>query len=893
MANKTQTKMFASGQDAASVQPVECLGITFPSDETRRQYFRERLREKLMEPEFHKIDGFPVGDDEDILALSDPPYYTACPNPFVTAFIDEKRRRPQKVAVYNQKPYAADVSEGKQDPICMAHTYHTKVPYRAVARYILHYTQPGDLVLDSFSGTGMTAVAAQFLDNPDPGFVRAIEEECVLLGNPSPQWGARNVVLFDLSPFAGFLSRCYNSELSVDLFAKSASSLIADTQETLGWMYATDIPGAVNKGTLNYAVWADVFFCECGAEVTLWHVVRSADKSLVLEDLTRCPKCNADLSKRSLQKATTAFLDKFTGHSVSQNKQTMLLIEYVANGKSHKKKPTEFDLELISTIDRQKVSCYCPTQPMMFKDGDWGDMRRSGYHYGVTHAHHFWTRRNLLVLSELFDRAASHQFAHEMRFVCTSFAVKTGSRMHNIGLKDGHINLAGQTYNTLQLTSLSAERNLFTLALGKLNDLKCVFEMPKRLDRVNISTCSSTRLVGVPDNSIDYVFVDPPFGSNIIYSELSFLYECWLRVFTNQKHEAIVSSAQEKTLADYQALMIECFRELRRVLKPGRWITVAFHNSKNSVWNSIQEALGQAGFVVADVRIIDKGQGTYKQMTTAGAVDKDLAITAYRPDIELEEKFSLAAGTPEGVWAFTRNHLQQLPVIVSRGRVAEQLAERRKYLLYDRMVAFHVQHGVTIPVSASEYYLGLYERFPERDGMYFLPEQAEEYDRKRLVASEMEQIDLFVSDEKSAIQWVRGKLSEKPMKYQQLQPLYMQEAQRVWAQYEQPLELQTILQQNFIEEKGGAWRLPDPKKEADLEAMRGVALLKEFQQSLETKGKLKVVRSEALRAGFKNCWQKQDYATIIQMAKRVPNAVIQEDPALLMYYDNALMRAGE
>jgi DNA modification methylase len=809
------TKNTTPGLFAADSQgEVESLGMTFPNDEARRAYFRAKLREKLMDPEFRKIEGFPVGEDEEILTLSDPPYFTACPNPFVTAFIEEKQKQSKQVDHYDKKPYAADVSEGKQDPICMAHTYHTKVPYRAIARYILHYTQPGDLVLDSFSGTGMTAVAAQFLESPDQAFVRAIEEECVLLGNPSPNWGARNAVLFDLSPFAGFLGRCYNSELSADVFAKSANSLVAESEAKFSWMYTTDVPGRT-PGTLNYAVWSDVFFCECGAEVTLWHVVRSADKSLVLETLSRCPKCKADLSKRSLQKATTTFADSFTGRSVSQNKQGILLIEYTVGGRAQKKQPTEFDSELIARIERQQVSAYCPTQPMMFKDGPWGDMHRSGYHYGITHAHHFWTRRNLLVLSDLFDRAATHQFPHEMRFVCTSFAVKTGTRMHNIGLKDGRINLAGQTYNTLQLTSLSAERNLFLLAHGKLDDLKSVFDMPKRLSRVNISTCSSTNLVGVPDNSIDYVFVDPPFGSNIMYSELSFLYECWLKVFTNQKHEAIVSSAQEKTLADYQTLMIECFRELRRVLKPGRWITVAFHNSKNAVWNSIQEGLGQAGFVVADVRIIDKGQGTYKQMTTVGAVDKDLAITAYRPDIQLEQKFSLTAGTADGVWAFTRNHLQQLPVVVSRGQVAELIAERRKYLLYDRMVAFHVQHGVTIPISASEYYVELDERFPERDSMYFLPEQAGEYDRKRLLISEMEQLELFVSDEKSAIQWVRARLSEKPMRYQQLQPVYMQEAQRVWGQYEKPLELRTVLSENFIEEADGTWRVPDPKKVLD------------------------------------------------------------------------------
>ncbi len=78
-----------------------------------------------------------------------------------------------------------------------------------------------------------------------------------------------------------------------------------------------------------------------------------------------------------------------------------------------------------------------------------------------------------------------------------------------------------------------------------------------------------------------------------------------------------------------------------------------------------------------------------------------------------------------------------------------------------------------------------------------------------------------------------------------------------------------------------------------MEEIRHRALLKEFEQQRESNVKMKVVRTEALRAGFKECWQKGDYGTIIQMAKRVPEAVIQEDPALLMYYDNALMRKGE
>ncbi|TSA40318.1 MAG: DNA methylase, partial [Methylococcaceae bacterium] len=144
--------------------PVTCLGQTFANDEERRKHFTALLREKLQDPEFRKIEGFPHGEDQDILNLSDPPYYTACPNPWLAAFIAEweaqKPAQPEDYH-YHREPFAADVSEGKNHPIYNAHSYHTKVPHKAIMRYILHYTNPGDIVFDGFCGTGMTGVAAQ------------------------------------------------------------------------------------------------------------------------------------------------------------------------------------------------------------------------------------------------------------------------------------------------------------------------------------------------------------------------------------------------------------------------------------------------------------------------------------------------------------------------------------------------------------------------------------------------------------------------------------------------------------------------------------------------------------------------------------------------------------
>jgi predicted RNA methylase len=449
--------------------------------------------------------------------------------------------------------------------------------------------------------------------------------------------------------------------------------------------------------------------------------------------------------------------------------------------------------------------------------------------------------------------------------------------------------LSGVFYIASQISEVSPWYNLE----GKLKRLVSAFKAARINGDATLVTTQDLAAIQVPDNSVDYVFTDPPFGENIYYSDLNILVESWHGVRTSPKTEAIVDRVKGKTLLDYQRMMQECFSRYYRVLKPGRWMTVEFHNSKNSVWNAIQEALQHAGFVVADVRTLDKQRGSFQQVVSGNTVKQDLIISSYKPNGGLEDRFKKKAGTEDGAWEFVSTHLKQLPIFVSKDGRCETIAERQAYLLFDRMVAFHVQRGYPVPLSTAEFHAGLHQRFPEREGMFFLASQVSEFDQKRLEVKDVEQYELFVSDEKSAIQWVRRQLSETPTTYKDLQPVYMKEAQRVWEKHEQPLELLTILEQNFIEDKNGKWRVPDPKKEADLEQVRHRFLIKEFEQYSREKGKLKVVRMEALRAGFRDCWQKKNYATIVQMAKRVPEAVIEEDPALLMYFDNASLLVGE
>jgi len=330
---------------------------------------------------------------------------------------------------------------------------------------------------------------------------------------------------------------------------------------------------------------------------------------------------------------------------------------------------------------------------------------------------------------------------------------------------------------------------------------------------------------------------------------------------------------------------------------------------------------------VADVRTLDREQGSFNQVTAAGAVKQDLVISAYKPNGGLEERFRLEAGTEEGVWDFVRTHLKQLPVFVSKESQAEVIAERQNYLLFDRMVAFHVQRGVTVPLSAAEFYAGVVQRFSERDGMYFLPEQVTEYDKKRMTVREVLQLQLFVTDESSAIQWLKQQLIKKPQTFQELHPQFLKEIGG-WQKYEKPLELSQLLDDTFIcyDGKGEVpsqihsylssnfkelrnlpkdapelrtkgkdrWYVPDPNKAGDMEKKREKALLKEFEDyRTSSQKRLKVFRLEAVRAGFKKAWQERDYATIITVARKIPENVLQEDPKLLMWYDQALTRSGE
>lgn len=828
------------------------------------------------------IEGFPIADDEDIIALSDAPYYTACPNPFIEEFIAENGTvYNEETDDYQREPFTFDISEGKYDPLYMAHSYHTKVPYKAIMKYILHYTKPGDIVFDGFCGTGMAGVAAQLC---------ADYSTCFSVGESNiDNVGLRRAIVCDLSPEAAFIAYNYNTNFDLNNFIEQAKRILVECQRECGWVYETRHIGESGeaKGTINYTIWSEIYICpHCSKEINYWKAAVESDQEK-MKKKPKCPYCGAEINKGNCQKAIVQVYDEQTGEITDQAKCTPVRIAYDYNGKRFTKIPDENDLAIIRRINEMRIEYWYPSNLMMNIGKEWGDYWRQ-YHIGITRVNHFYFKRNLYVLAKCYnciENVEDERIRAMLKFWISSIY----SRSHKLNryMPDHHRHV-GPLSGTLYIPFFQAEINILSLLKDKLNSVAALGIIP---EKSCVSVQSATDLRNISDKTIDYIFVDPPFGDNLHYSELNFIQESWLKVETNNKAEAIINVSQHKGIAEYQFLMERSFSEFYRILKPNRWITIEFHNSQNAVWNSLQEALQRAGFIIADVRTLDKQKGTTKQLSYSMAVKQDLVISAYRPKENLYKQIINQLGSEETVWTFVTQHLENLPIVVDADKNGKLdiISERQSHLLFDRMVAYHIMNGITVPIDATDFYKGLEERFFQRDTMFFLADQINVYDTAR-INMEVEQIqfELFVTNEKSAIAWLYQKL-DQPITYAELQPQFMQEVKSV-DRYEKIPELAILLEENFLQDERGRWYMPDVKKGGDVVKLREKRLWKEFESYLSSKGKLKLFRSEAIRVGFARLWKEKNYQAIVDMAERLPEQTVQEDPNILMYYDISLSR---
>ena len=600
----------------------------------------ERKLTKADIDKVRNIEGFPIAKDEDIIALSRPPYYTACPNPFIEEFIRENGTPYNEATdVYHSEPFASDTADDKYDKVYHFHPYHTKVPYGSIMQHIRHYTQPGDIVLDGFSGSGMTGVAS-------------VASAPVLWGNADHSED-RYAILSDLSPFCSFLgeSTLMTAQDKYGAIEK-LKQIIEEAEKETQWMFITAHEGASAKGIINFVAWSDVLVCpSCAHEYVFWDAAVDQEGGKVKTQY-QCPTCGALLKKNECEHVIESYFDTSLQEKATRPKQVPVLINYSIGKSRFEKKPDRDDFDLLDKIEASPIPYWHPCDRLPH-----GDETERTLNVGISCVHQFYTKRNLWSLAAIYKRIEEPY----LRFIVTKVAFRITKR-YGLTYQSGSWGAGGgPTNGTLYIPSLTKELNIIKQVKDALSTIQDI-GIHTNANKVCITTQSTTDLSNIPDCAIDYIFTDPPFGGNIAYSELNYIWESWLKVHTNNQKEAIVNSTQKKGISQYQELMEQCFKEYYRILKPNRWITIVFHNSKNSIWNAIQEGLSRAGFIVADIRILDKGKMSFVQITSRGAVKNDLVIAAYKPSISFVQSFEKNAGNIEMVWEFVRQHLQHVAI---------------------------------------------------------------------------------------------------------------------------------------------------------------------------------------------------------------------------------------
>jgi tRNA G10 N-methylase Trm11/transcriptional regulator with XRE-family HTH domain/DNA-directed RNA polymerase subunit RPC12/RpoP len=463
------------------------------------------------------------------------------------------------------------VPGGRSSAFYLAHSYHTKVPPEAIRPFIEHYTRPGDIVLDPFCGSGMTGVAATL--------------------------AGRRSILNDLSPAAIHLSWNHTRPCDPDKLASAFAEIDARVRDDFERLYGTTHDGQPAK--IHWTLWSTRHQClRCSAEFSLWDVMdRTTGR---LGSTIKCPHC-----RRSLERADLPSLGSYPAWIAFET----------TDGKRFEKAPDGEDLKRATAGNREGISDWYPQIALQRNNEMY--LRCALHLRGVSNLDDFYTPRNLEALAILWREIMAVKDDRIQRALAFAFTNTAwhGTRMRRFNARGGQRPLTG----TLYIPQLSSEANVLEVMRNKIKQLRRYYRAyrPSAGDLPSLLLGSATSLALIPDGTIDYVFTDPPFGSNIYYADCNLIWESWLGRVTDSTEEAVVNRALTvdrggKSLEDYSTLIKAAMYEIARVLKPGAWATVVFHNTDADVWKAIRDAAADAGFSFHEAASLDRRQQSHK-----------------------------------------------------------------------------------------------------------------------------------------------------------------------------------------------------------------------------------------------------------------------------------------
>jgi 16S rRNA G966 N2-methylase RsmD len=483
--------------------------------------------------------------------------------------------------------FEAPVRAGKNTTIYNVHSYSTKVPYQAIVPFVARFTAPGDLVLDPFCGSGMTGVAA------------------ILLG--------RRARLSDIATAAIHIASNYVTPCDAVAFLSEARRVEREAEAELAPLYDTTCDRCGSAATIQYTVWSDIFACPaCDAEISYWHSAVDLETGAV-RPLVECTACGTRSRKAQLiWRRSSPVSTKYFCRAGCRG-----MVERPTNSR---------EASLSLRIDEEHITDWYPLTPFGAEREMW---RKSHEVMGITSVDRFYTRRNLRALAALWRLVNATKDDHlraALRFAFTAMVNRASRRYQWNAKRPTNV----QT-GTLYVSSLNYEWNVLSLFRRKVRDVHAYYAAhPSFPSHAQVVRESATVLAGVAENSVDYIFTDPPFGANIYYADCALLWESWLGEYTDPRDEILIHTKQRdrggNSVADYERLMTQAFTRMREVLKPGGTASVVFHSSHADVWRAIQDGVRGAGLELIGTTALDKGQPSIKGLKGQQGTERVAAV---------------------------------------------------------------------------------------------------------------------------------------------------------------------------------------------------------------------------------------------------------------------------
>jgi len=857
---------------------------------------------------------------------------------------------------YDRPPFAADIKEDKNEAVYNAHSYHTKVPPRSIVPYILHYTQPGDLVLDLFCGSGMTGVAAQMCAVPPADILNSFSDL-------KDRVGPRACILNDLSPAACHIAYNYNTPVDADVLKREFDRISADVKDEFDWLYGTEhyepavglydptnpIPASRLKNppggiyihnllgeeerswelltraevearlgypvtellrddkwgdlnlsevqdwvcipaTIQYTVWSDVYRCEglipieeptgkvstrgknagkpilrkrmvhrgCAAEFTLWQAAVDLPNSQIKDEFS-CPHCNQEWKKRQLQRLHDAAV--LVNYSFSQ-----LLQDGRFRSARRDRTPTATELGHIRKIQEQPIAKWHPTQEI--------DMGREMMRHGMSKQNlssiaEFWSLRNCRALARLWDeihKTENLRVRAALRFAFTAIVFRVSRRRIVYCTKGGGW-ASTVISGTLYIPSINAEANVWNSFANKAEDIFPLASEINSKSEVFVRRGDATSISAIPNETVDYVFADPPFGQNIYYADCSLLWEGWLNSFTDETKEIVVNERRQggvfKQLEDYEKLMGLVFRELFRVLKPNRFATIEFNNSDGAVFEAIKRAVLVSGFQIENMLLLDKTGKTYKQMKAVvdgeDVVDKDVLFNLHKPSVVLAGYERKEHDLEKQLADAVREHLQTLPERIKADPTRYNDEHRTTATINSMLMNTLIPRGISVEELNLPFIERVCTRYFRKVGQFW-------YLRGESIGSSNGHVlieeEVNVKDELTSIAWLRQKIDQKPMLAGELKPHWMRATGLLPASVSLELSLDNLLSENFWRDAdSNRWREPTEEEREKMNDDRSIRVLHDADRYIA--GTLHRAtsdgeRSEWIDVLFKACRQVED-----------------------------------